>query len=276
MIAPDMTFAEYLADPSYGSSDLKTFRAGPPAMVPWRKANRDSETPAMRLGTACHAMILTPNLFARDYAIRPAGMDFRTKEGKAWRDEVESLGKIALTSDEADTIIAVANAFESKKAARNSVLSAKAVECSMFWTAQGLPCKGRPDWIGANEVYDLKVTIAADKPQDRLMRHAYDYGWLHQAAHNATGLREHGFRIRCGRLVMVSPKPPYNVQLIEIGEGDLDFLELHNMDTRQQMAKCHASGIWPGTADEFTKCELPASAAFTESDLTGAIEDFPL
>lgn len=269
MISLDLSFDDYLRNPAYGSSDLKTFRAGPPSMVPWRRANRTDETPAMAFGTACHSALLTPDLFAAQYVARPAGIDFRTKDGKAWRDSVLETGKQIL--DGYAEVQAVVAAVRAKKVVADA-LRGGMVEVSLFWDAEGLPCKGRPDFLDGPYVYDLKVSIAADKEPNRMMRHCYDFGWLHQLAHNAAGLENHGKRIRGGRLVIVSPNAPHNVQLVALSENDLGFLEMHNQDTRAQMLKCHQSGIWPGTPDDFQTYELPASAAFTESDLQGAIE----
>jgi hypothetical protein len=44
------------------------------------------ETRALVLGTLCHLAVLEPERPPTAYAVRPAGLDFRTKDGKAWRD----------------------------------------------------------------------------------------------------------------------------------------------------------------------------------------------
>ena len=207
-----MSFDDYLRDQSYGSSDLRAFRVGPPAMVPWRRANREADTPSTRVGSAAHCRILTPELFGQVYAIKPAGMSFASREGKAWRDEQE--GREILTWDEAEQVRGVHAAFTEKLAAFDSLHGALAREASVFWTCDrtGLPCKGRPDWFDATIVYDLKVSIAAEKDADYMSFAAHRSGWMHQLAHNRAGLRANGVNtITRGRIVLVSPNPPHSV-----------------------------------------------------------------
>lgn len=267
----DIPFSEYLAHPAFGSSDLRAFRIGPPAMVQWKRANRHDDTAATVLGRAAHCAVLTPNLFHSEFVYRPADErgDFRTKAGKAWRDEQKAT---ILTDEDRQTIAGVVQAIRSKR------IEVIRCEQSVFWTCSesGLACKGRPDWFDTEAVYDLKVSMAADKPFRSLMFHVYNAGWTHQLAHNRAGLAAAGVNVKVGRLVIVSPNAPHFAHLLEVSENDLDFLELDNANTRKGMAACVRANHWPGTPDKWQTIELPASAAFTESDLEGAEEALPL
>lgn len=275
----DLPFEQYLAASAYGSSDLRAFRHGPPAMVQWRREHRDGGTDSTRIGQASHCRILTPDLFDSVYAVRPAGMDFRSREGKDWRLEQQCAGLDILTHEEFEQVQQIHAAFEEKAPALDLFRRARGVEQSVFWTCaeSGLPCKGRPDWFDDECVYDLKVSIHAEKGLDTLAFRAHASGWLNQLANNKAGLNANGIAVRKGRLVVVAPNPPqqHRVWLLEVRENDLDFLEMDNANTRRGMAVCHRSGEWPGTPDTWTVIELPASAAFTESDLEGA-EEIPI
>lgn len=267
----DITFETYLADPAYGSGDVHAFRKGPPAAVRFQREQRrlgaDEDTAATRLGRAVHCALLTPDLFGQAYVVRPDGIDFRTKAGKQWRDQQPD-GITLLSADDGATIANIIAAVQRKPVAIQNV------EQSVFWTdPSGLPCKGRPDWFDRDAVYDLKVSVAADKPPESREYACMNNGWLHQLAHNRAGLAECGVTVRVGRLVLVSPNPPHFVHLLEIREHDMDFLELSNQNTRRQMMACHKSGGWPGTPDSWETIELPAQAAFTESSLDGADEE---
>ena len=276
-----MPFDEYLAHPSYGSSDLRTFRFGPPAMVPWCRANREDHTPATRVGEAAHCAILTPDLFAVTYALKPASMKFSTKEGKAWRDEQVAKGiaeDMILTDAEAAAVLEIQRAFHGKAAASESLQRAAAVERSIFWDdAYGLPCKGRPDWFDKRAVYDLKVSIDAEKGIGTVRRKAFTNGWLGQLAHNAAGLRANGQPVKVGRLVVIAPRPPQGIRvwLLEVSDNDLDVLTLENENTSRDMVECHRSGVWPGTPDDWQKCPLPADHLMADLDTSGA-EEAPL
>lgn len=269
----DLPFPDYLALPGYGSSDLRAFRIGPPCLVPWKRANRHNGTDATRIGTAAHCRILTPELFARQWVARPSDErgDFRTKLGKAWRDERTAEGLGILDAEEWQSIESIARAVVSKlgKAPSNT-------EQTIVWEQDGLPLKSRPDWFDHEAVYDLKVSRVADREFRDVTFGAYAQGWMHQLAHGRTALAAIGHEVKMGRLVIVSPNAPHIVHLLEVRENDMDFLELHNADTRRGMAECHRTGHWPGTPDKWQTIELPASAAFTESDLEGAEEALPL
>ena len=291
MIDREMSFPTYLAAPAYGSHSLKAFRAGPPAMVPWLREN-PSETDATRFGTACHSRILTPDLFARTYAILPADAPDRPTEAMLaaakpspssvarqawWKDWNEATqGKIILSAKVAREVEAVAAAFYGKALAAESLEAAAGIEASCFWTCpeSGLPSKCRPDWWTEDAVYDLKVSVHAARGNSLGFR-AYVEGHMHQLAHHRTGLNENGVPVKYGRLVMIPPKPPYFVRCIEVKEAALDVLALDNEQTRKAMMECEKSGVWPSTPDDWQKVEPPPSALAeiaSDFDTSGAEE----
>lgn len=278
MLIYNMSFDAYLADPAYGSSDMRAFRFGPPAMVPWQRSHRDeTSTDATKLGTAAHALILEPASFDRNFIVKPVGMEFRSAEDKAKRDAWLASGLQIITQIEADKIRGVADAFRAKRAAQSSLSSALGREVSVFWSGRyGLPRKGRPDWYDAHAVYDLKVSIDAEKSLHTLRYKAFINGWLGQLAHNAEGLRANGVNVKVGRLVVIAPKQPHGIRvwLLEVSENDLDVLVLENENTERDMVQCHQSDVWPGTPDTWQKCPLPTDhmMADVETDMADATE----
>jgi exodeoxyribonuclease VIII len=272
-IYPDMRFADYHATSAWGSSDLKAMRCGPPAMVPWRRANPSADTDATRIGTACHARILTPDLFDATYAFKPEGMTFSTTAGKAWR--AEQGGKAILSAKEAKIVEAVTAAFFANERARLSLDGADHAEASIFWTDpdSGEPCKARPDWFDPEYVYDLKVSRHAG---GSVAFHAYREGWMHQSAHYAYGLRRIGFGASKGaRLVVIAPKAPHYVYTVEVKSSALDILTLDNVNTLGRMRECRESGEWPGVPEEWSVIAPPEGAimeTLAAIDLSGAEE----
>lgn len=270
---PDMPFADYHALSAWGSSDLKTFRVGPPAMVPWRRENGSPDTDATRLGTACHARILTPDLFDATYAFKPEGMTFSTKEGKAWRDE--QAGKVILTAKEAAVVGGVYAAVSLNARAERSLSGSAYQEASILWTDPdtGEVCKARPDWYDEDWVYDLKVSRHAGPA---LSYRAYAEGWMHQSAHYRHGLRTLGIGARLGaRLVVVNPKPPHLVYCVTVKDSALDVLTLENVNNLSKMRECRLANDWPGVPGEWTVI-APPDGAILETlgviDLSGAEE----
>lgn len=272
-VYPTMPMGEYRQHAAWGSSDLRTFRVGPPAMVPWKRANGSEDTDATRLGTACHARIITPDDFDGMYAFKPEGMTFASKEGKAWRSEQG--GRSILSSKEASAVEAIAAAVESNPRASSSIRGAAGHEASIFWTCpdSGEPCKGRPDWYDEDWCYDLKVSRHAG---NSLAFRAFMEGWMAQSAHYCFGLRTLGIGARKGgRLVVVGPKAPHNVYTVTIKATALDVLTLENVNTLREMRECRRTGEWPGTPDEWTEIAPPENALLQTLgalDLSGAEE----
>lgn len=268
----DLPFHDYLALDRYGSSDLRNMRLGPPALVPWKKANHE-DTEATILGTAAHCAILAPELYEDAYAFKPEGMTFASKEGKAWRDAHE--GSKILTFDQTNAVHAIRLAFYEKIGARESLAAAEAVEASVLWECgvSKLRCKGRPDWFDSEAVLDLKISRHAMNAVSIPFR-AFADGWMHQLAHNRAGLRAAGKNVNRGRLVVISPKAPcaINIHLLEVKEDALDILELENERTRSAIAECDKSGVWPGTPETWRMIEPPASALIETLGILDGVE----
>lgn len=263
-----MTMEEYRALPAWSSSDLKAMRRGPPAMVPWLRANPLAETDSMRLGTAAHCAVLEADAMTERFAFKPEDMSFATKEGKAWR--ASQGGKTILTHAEAETVRGVWSAFHRKAIAKAAFEAAVARECPLFWMQDGVECKARPDWFTADAVYDLKVTRHAE--ERALQWRAYGEGWMHQLAYYRTGLRANGFDVRLGRLVAIHPKPPHPVYCVEVKENVLDLLALENERTLARIDECARTGVWPGTPDSWEQIELPPSALADVAGFLGGDE----
>ncbi len=267
----DLSFGDYLNHPHYGSSDLKEFRHGMPAMVKWNRENRDrEETEATRIGKAAHCAILTPGLFDATMAVKPEGMTFQSKANKAIREQWKSEGRTILSHADWERIEQINKAFFAKDAAREAFAVVEDPEVSVLWTCaeSGLGCKGRPDWFTEDAVYDLKISIEATKSLDMMTRLIARNGWFNQLAHNRAGLNANGYDIKRGRLVVIAPSPPqqHRVWCMTLSEADCDFLEMENENTRKGIAMCERTGVWPDTPNDFFEVELPMAATWTEHD----------
>lgn len=259
MIFPSLSFEDYRKLDAYGSSDIRAMRVGPPAMVPWRRANPHQETDATRLGTAAHCAIIEGDAFQKRFAFKPEGMSFATKEGKAWR--ASQGGRSIVSHDESERICGIVAAFKAKTAACRSLDSLddfSVREASIVWPSQGVALKGRPDWYDGTHVYDLKITRHANERSAAFR--AWSEGWSHQLAHYRAGLAAEDGVLRGGRLVLINPEPPHSVYLLEVKPDTLDLLALENEAAVRRIAECEASGVWPGTPEEWTRVDLPAAA----------------
>lgn len=253
--------AEYHRDPAWGSSSLKAMRKGPPARVMWERENPHTSD-AMALGTALHCMVLTPAIFSQDYAVKPDGMSFATKDGKSWREA--NTKPFILTHAEANTLTTIHAALHAKPLVALSLENCETREVSLFWEQNGEQVKGRPDWIGGGYIHDLKLSRYGG-PQ--LAFRAFVEGWMHQAAHYRAGALACGLGEMGCRLVVVAPKDPHYVWTIEIKPDALDLIAIENAQTIYALGQHRQANHWPGTPDEWVKIEPPASVLITNTVL---------
>jgi hypothetical protein len=86
MIHHNQPAADYFATPGVSKSALDDFARCPA----YYKARRDgkierTETPAMQFGTLLHGLVL---LGKADFHVKPDGMTFASRDGKAWKEAV--------------------------------------------------------------------------------------------------------------------------------------------------------------------------------------------
>lgn len=256
-----LSLARYLSWDAWSSSDLKAMRAGPPAMVPWRRAHPE-ESDAMKVGAAAHCALLEPERFGGTYVHKPDGMSFATKEGKAWKAEVAD-GRIILTHAEWEQVLAIEAAFDSKPACAEALDRACEIETSFVWQdeATGLSLKARPDFLCTDGyLYDLKVSrhAAAKAIQFR----AWAEGWMHQLAHYRAGAEACGLKIKGCRLIVIGPSEPQHLRVytVQVKQDAIDACDLENKAALETIAQCLRDDSWPGTPDSWEFVDLPAVA----------------
>lgn len=278
VLIPGLPMKEYLDHPGYGSSDLRLYRMGVPAMVPWGRSHRHS-TAANTVGSAVACLLMEPETFETRFVVKPEGMEFRSKENKATRDAWLAAGLEIIDYDTMQRVQALVEAFESKGAARDSLHDSCGKEASIFWHCRhsGLVRKARPDWWDEHAVYDLKISRhAATRDKRGLMLAAQQEGWIDQLASNRAGLREVGYPdVKVGRIVVISPTSPHDIRtwLFEVSEEDLDIFELQNESAAKGILGCERADFFPGTPEEWTPLEvLGVINEMSESDAEGAEE----
>jgi hypothetical protein len=267
-IHPDLDFGAYRGLDAWGSSALKAMRKGPPARVLWEREN-ETNTDATRFGTAVHCALLTPALFAAQYAVKPDGMSFATKEGKAWRDDPARAGLSLLSWDDGQRLEAIVAAVNAKPLVAAALRKSLHREVSLLATCPdtGERIKGRPDFMDAGFIYDLKISVHAQRPES-LSYHAHREGWMHQGAHNRRAAELLGAGLLGVRLVVVSPTAPHYPFCLEVSEDSLDLMALENAMTLKRLGECRRADAWPTAPDEWTRI---SAAIFTESDV-GALD----
>lgn len=181
-----MTREEYRAHPALNFSLAKHLLTSP-AHFKAAQDEEQEETDAMRIGTLAHAMVLEGKDLRDLYAIKPAGMSFATKEGKAWRDD-QTLP--ILKEEDAESIPAIAEAIAKNPDAAGMLRGCTMREHPIFFTLHGVECKALLDMAGTDSrvwvINDFKTS--QDASPRKFAKTAYDMHLDMQAAWYSDGL----------------------------------------------------------------------------------------
>jgi hypothetical protein len=254
-----MTTAEYRAHPALNFSLAKHLLKSPAHFKAAQDEERE-ETDAMRVGTLAHAMILEGKDLRDLYAIKPAGMSFATKDGKAWRDE-QTLP--ILREEDANSIPRMAQAIVSNQDAAAVLRGCQHREMPIFGTVMGVECKALLDVAGCVDgawvIADLKTC------QDSSAR---SFGWTVEDMHYDLQAAWYSTILAT---IHDLETPPFWVWLaIEKAAPFVNrvFTAEHWMDSGMEKLErvltlykeCMASGVWPMPYGGMTALERPSWA----------------
>ena len=146
------TNEQYHANSAISHSKLELFRRRPISYYRRfiaRTVARPETTEAFRIGSAAHCAVLEPDQFWARYALRPDGIDRRTKDGKAAFAEFESanVGKVVIAKDEAGDVEEMTAAVQHHPLA-SQLLAVGLPELS--WRVEpvgGMALQCRTDWF---------------------------------------------------------------------------------------------------------------------------------
>lgn len=257
--------AIYHADPDSVSNGMLKAMNDSPAhchalyLDPKRPARESTD--AQTLGTLAHAFILEPDAVAGRYAIKPRGMNFATKEGKAWRD-AQTLEIVS--QDNADAAGAMVAAVK-RVPVLAELLAKGEAETSVFSIdpVTGLRRRTRPDWLhwtAPSRAIVLDIKSTHELTPDAVQRAIGTYAYHRQAAHYTAALRENGIAVEAFVFGFVSSTYPYLACAYVLddeteAQGRDEVAEL--MD---RFATCKRENFWPALGDGYQLTGLPTWA----------------
>lgn len=219
------------------------------------KEMEDEETPAMKLGTLTHRAILEPDTMDGAFYVRPEGMKFTTKEGKAWLEEHED--REVLSTDQASRIKGMRDAVW-RHPLLSKLLKLSDFERSAFVEEKGLTLKSRFDALprGSNAIVDIKTCESASL--DKVERNIADFGYWRQAAFylkvaNLCGLDRELFLFG-----FVEKNPPYAVAVYQLADDVVEAGRMTIERDLQVLRNCVEKNEWPGFGFGILTAGLPA------------------
>ena len=258
-IIPGIGIEEYHKGPGVSKSQLDQFAKSPAHYLASLTTPR-KETPAMRIGSIFHGMVLEPERVK--IAVAPV-CDKRTKDGKATWEAfcAENAGAEIVTSEEGEMLNGMAESI-SKHPAASALLSGDGIaEGSCFWYDErsGELCRCRPDFYRRDLgiIVDLKTTD--DASPEAFAKSIAKYGYHRQNSMYVDGVESSTGDIVKGFVFVVTEKSaPYctavyslDTQGVELGRDQYKRLLL-------DLADCKIAKKFPGYSDRIETLSLPA------------------
>jgi hypothetical protein len=255
--------AVYHAAPGVSKSQLDRMTQSPAHFRASIDGEREPATPAMEIGTLTHLAVFQPELFGDGIShwVRPEGMSFVTKEGKAWK--AAHSDKIILDGE--GNIRGMKAAIQNHPMAA-TILKSGLAEQSLFAIdpETGVLKKGRLDWLtedsdGRPVIVDLKTTDDATE----WTRKAAGFRYHVQNAYYVDLLENLGIHDAFFLFIVVEKSAPYGVRVVQFSPDSVETGRALYKRELSRYAECTATGTWPCYSTEIETVYLPKWAMAT-------------
>ena len=274
------TNEQYHANDAISHSKLELFRRRPISYYRRfiaKTVARPEPTEAFRLGSAAHCAVLEPTTFWDRYALRPEGIDRRTKDGKIAFAEFESAnaGKTIITQEENNAVCEMVVAARLHPLA-SELLAAGQPELS--WRVEptgGMALQCRTDWFnpagcelsaGRPYVADLKTVESLDADAFRNFERAcFNFGYHRQSGFYLPLITEIlGSPVFDFFFVAVEKCEPYGVAVYRLSDAATARGHDETIGDLIRLQSCIKSEQWPNLPNELREIGLPKWYGGTE------------
>jgi exodeoxyribonuclease VIII len=270
----------YHANEAISHSKLELFRRRPISYYRRFVAKtvaRPEPTEAFRLGSAAHCAVLEPATFWDRYALRPEGIDRRTKAGKEEfaKFESENVGRTVIDQGEAGSVREMAVAVQNHPLA-SQLLAAGSPELS--WRvapAGGMALQCRTDWFnkagcelssGRPYVADLKTVESLDADAFRNFERAcFSFGYHRQAGFYLPLITEIiGSPVFDFYFIAVEKCEPYGVAVYRLSDAATARGHDETITDLIRLQACIKDQQWPNLPNDLREIGLPKWYGGTE------------
>jgi len=247
-----MPSPEYRKAPGVSKSDLDLISRSP---AHFRYGVRE-ETDAMRIGTLVHQAVFDQSSLS--YSVKPEGMSFATKDGKAWRADHE--GTMIITQKESDMLVGIVESIKRHPKGGKLIAEGLAEQSLFAMDSNGTLRKGRTDFLPAKTPVILDLKTCEDARPGKFSRSILDYRYHVQAAYYLDLCKLIGEDRRAFILIAAEKTPPYAVMVYQVQDEDVEFGRMCYQRDLQVYRNCMESGIWPSYSEEIELIGIPEYA----------------
>ena len=263
----------YHANSAISHSKLELFRRRPISYYSRfiaKTVTRPEATEAFKIGSAAHCVVLEPATFWQRYALRPDGIDRRTKDGKAAFAEFEAanVGKTVITEDENDELFEIALGVQLHPLASQLLAAGKP---ELTWRVEpkdSLALQCRTDWFnpdgcelsgGRPYVADLKTVESLDSDAFRNFERAcFSFGYHRQAGFYLPLITEiTGSPVFDFFFIAVEKVEPYGVAVYRLSDAAIARGQDETITDLVRLQSCIASNTWPNLDPALREIGLP-------------------
>lgn len=254
MITTELSNAEYHAHDSISKTGLDLIARSP---AHYRYSERREATRAMVIGSAVHAAILEPDLFAKQYMLLRDVKDRRTSE---YKQAVAVHGAdFVLTGTEADYVAGIQESVRTHSQLSALLSEPGRAELSVITTdpVTGVAVRCRFDWLtDAGVPLDLKTTL--DARPDAFSRSVSSYRYHVQAAFYCDVWEwETGDKLDRMIFAALEKSMPHAVSLYMLDDEAMMVGRKLYREALNTYARCLESGHWPGYEGGVQLLNLP-------------------
>ena len=230
---------------------------------------KKAPTPAMKIGSLFHTLLLEPELFTNEFCIKPvlqdvpppallkevgreqyelvkAGRLLVQEYNKTLMDEfaIESQGKTIISQDEFDKTYKMVSLIKRHEIVQTLLSEAK-FERSIYWTDKetGIQFKARPDIWASKMIVDLKTT--ADASEHAFMRSSLTYGYYLQAGMMFEACKAIGEPIEMFVHLLCEKEAPHVPAVYIMKDEALQFGIDQFTKLKRQLRECLDKDEWP-------------------------------
>lgn len=243
----DLPFDKYRDSDGVNHGTLMRMRPTPAHVL--AKCEKEEETPAMILGSLIHQSILEPERPLTRIAVKPEGMSFATKEGKAWRADREAAGMLIVPHKDWETLKECIQSAAEHPFIRDSLQGAM-TEVSLFGKIGGawpLMRKARVDVVPTgNYLADFKTVD--DASPEAMRKYLSERGYARQGAWYRR-LWNHLFPNDTRDtfvFFLLEKRPPYLSACYQVTTETLREAEDTNDEQFTLFQRCVETNEWPG------------------------------
>jgi len=199
-----------------------------------------SDTPALAFGRLVHGLVLLND--PGNIAIKPDGMNFTTKEGKAWKAEMIAAGKDIHSQEDWSNALDIQDAVSNHEEASRLLDLCEHREITVTNTLADMLVKGRLDAYSPKNAVILDLKTCEDASPSGFIHSIRRYRYDRQAAFYSA-LTEEKCRFW---FIAVEKEPPYAVGVYDIAIPIIKHRLKDIITDLQILRECQATDVWPG------------------------------